>query len=284
MVWGVDGLRVDLGRRRALDGVTLDVPNGTVTGVIGGDGAGKTTLLRVLAGAAVPTAGIVRRPPPERVGYMSAGPGVYLDLSVTENLTFVATAYGMSDDRLDERLEPLLARTGLGDARGRLGGQLSGGMRQKLALAMALLPEPDLLVLDEATTGVDPVSRMELWRLIAGAAAAGAAVVFSTTYVDEAERAAHVLVLHEGRPLVAGTPDQVIAATPGTVLTCSTRPDGLEAWRRGSTWRAWSPDAHVPPGAARAEISLEDALIVAELAAGRVGTSAVGMTAEEVRA
>ena len=271
-VWGVTDLRVDLGRRRALDGVTLDVPNGSVIGVIGGDGAGKTTLLRTLAGAAAPTSGTVRRPAQDRVGYMSAGPGVYLDLSVSENLSFVATAYRLTGPAVAERLEPLLARTGLGDVRGRLAGKLSGGMRQKRALAMALLPAPDLLVLDEPTTGVDPVSRLDLWRLVASAAAGGAAVVFSTTYVDEAERAERVLVLHEGRPLASGSADEIIASMPGAVVTSNARPDGLEAWRRGQGWRAWSADGSVPNGTTPATVDLEDAMIVLELAAdARVG-------------
>ncbi len=280
MVWGVEDLRVDFGHRRALDGVTLDVPNGSVIGVIGGDGAGKTTLLRALAGASSPTSGVVRRPPPERIGYMSAGPGVYLDLSVSENLSFVATAYGLSRERSAERQEPLLARTGLGEARDRLAGQLSGGMRQKLALAMALLPAPDLLVLDEPTTGVDPVSRLDLWRLAAAAAAAGAAVAFSTTYVDEAERAERVLVLHEGRPLASGSADDIIASTPGAVVASSIRPEGLEAWRRGAGWRAWSPDGHVPNDAERATVDLEDAMIVLELAAAARAPDAASVRAQ----
>ncbi|HET9560317.1 MAG TPA: ABC transporter ATP-binding protein, partial [Actinomycetota bacterium] len=136
---------------------------------------------------------------------------------------------------------------------------------QKLALAMAVAHEPDLLILDEPTTGVDPVSRAELWRLLAASAAGGAAVVVATPYLDEAERAATVLVLDRGRSLLAGTPDEVVAATPGLVVDAAARPDGIPSWRRGSRWRAWSPDGSTPPGTGPATLDLEDAVIVAQL-------------------
>jgi ABC-2 type transport system ATP-binding protein len=269
--WGADDLTVRYGAKLALDGVRLEVPDGRITMVVGGDGAGKTTLLRALAGAVRPSGGGVRRPPALRVGYVSAGPGVYRDLTVDENLAFSGGAYGLRGQRLAGRADELLRRTGLLAARGRLGGQLSGGMRQKLALAMALLHEPDLLVLDEPTTGVDPVSRTELWRLLAHAAAGGAAVVLSTVYLDEAARAAGVLVLDEGRTLLAGPPGELVAATPGAVLDAPARPDGAEArgrasWRRGPRWRLWSADGSgLGAGAERVAPDLEDAVIVASL-------------------
>lgn len=197
--WGVRDLTVRYGRHTALDGVTLDVPAGAVTAVIGGDGAGKTTLLRALAGVAPAASGSVGRPERRRIGYVAGAAGVYKDLSVDENVGFVARAYGVDPREAARRRDALFATTGLTGTGERLAGRLSGGMRQKLAFALAMLHEPELLILDEPTTGVDPVSRAELWRLIARAAAAGAAVVVSTTYLDEAQRAANILLLEDGR-------------------------------------------------------------------------------------
>jgi ABC-2 type transport system ATP-binding protein len=263
--WGCSGLGVRYGGTVALQDVSFEAPAGSVAAVVGGDGAGKTTLLRALAGTVRPSAGTVRRPDVRRLGYVSAGPGVWSDLTVEENLSFSGRAYGLGADELGRRIAGLLERTGLTGARDRLAGRLSGGMRQKLALAMAVAHQPDLLILDEPTTGVDPVSRAELWRLLAGAAAGGAAVVVATTYLDEAERAATVLVLDRGRSLLAGTPDEVLAATPGLVVEGPARPEGLPAWRRGARWRAWSSGGSTPPGTGAAAFDLEDAVIVAQL-------------------
>ena len=126
--------------------------------------------------------------------------------------------------------------------------RLSGGMRRKLGFALASLHEPDVLLLDEPTTGVDPVSRTELWRLMAGAAGAGTTVVFATTYLDEAERCAQVLALDRGRALAQGPPDEVAAALRGTLFRAPVRgPDG-RSWRRGHDWRVWAPhDAAANP-------------------------------------
>jgi ABC-2 type transport system ATP-binding protein len=264
-LWGCWGLGVRYGGTVALDDVTFEVAAGSVAAVVGGDGAGKTTLVRALAGTVRPAAGTVRRPDRRRLGYVSAGPGVWADLTVDENLSFAGRAYGLSADQLEVRVGALLERTGLAAARDRLVARLSGGMRQKLALAMAVAHEPELLLLDEPTTGVDPVSRAELWRLLASAAADGAAVVVATTYLDEAERAASVLVLDRGRALLAGTPDEVLAATPGLVVEGPARPDGVPSWRRGARWRAWSADGSTPPGTSPVSLDLEDAAIVAQL-------------------
>jgi ABC-2 type transport system ATP-binding protein len=263
--WGCRGLTVRYGPTVACQDIGFEVAAGTVAAVVGGDGAGKTSLLRALAGSVRPAAGTVRRPPRDRLGYVSAGPGVWADLTVDENLSFAGRAYGLEAAELGRRIDRLLERTGLADARDRLAGRLSGGMRQKLALAMAVAHEPDLLILDEPTTGVDPVSRAELWRLLAASAAGGAAVVVATTYLDEAERAASVLVLDRGRALLAGTPDEVLAATPGVVVEGTGRPRGVPSWRRGARWRAWSPDGSVPAGTSPATLDLEDAVIVAQL-------------------
>ena len=147
--------------------------------------------------------------------------GVYTDLTVDENIAFAGGAYGLAGDERERRAARLLEQTGIAAARGRLAGRLSGGMRQKLAFALAMLHEPKLLVLDEPTTGVDPVSRSELWRLIAGAAADGAAVLVTTTYLDEAERAARVLVLDGGHAVAAGPPEAVAAALPRPLATAA---------------------------------------------------------------
>jgi ABC-2 type transport system ATP-binding protein len=264
--WGVRGLGVRYGGRSALDDVTFEVAARSVAAVVGGDGAGKTSLLRALAGVVRPSAGTVSRPDERRIGYVSAGGGVWDDLTAAENLEFAGRAYGLGAGRLRSRTAGLLERTGLAAARDRLAGRLSGGMRQKLALAMALVHEPELLVLDEPTTGIDPVSRVELWRLLAGAAAAGAAVALATTYLDEAERAATVLVLDQGNALLSGTPEEVLDAVPGRVVEAAARPAGVPAWRRGARWRAWSPDGAPLPGAAEVAADLEDAVVVAQLA------------------
>lgn len=263
--WGVRDLTVRYGGRLALDRVSLRVPAGQVTAVVGGDGAGRTTLLRCLAGALAPSGGRVTRPSPGRIGYLPASSGVYPDLTVTQNLAFRAAAYGLPAPRARERTAELLDRAGLTAAARRLAGNLSGGMRQKLGVIAALLHEPDLLILDEPTTGVDPVSRVDLWWLIARAAADGAAVVFATSYLDEAERALAVLVLDAGRELASGTPAQITAAMPGTLRVADERPPGEEgrrSWRRGRRWRVWDP-AGQPPGATP---DLQDAVTVASLA------------------
>lgn len=264
---GVDGVTVRFARTVALDDVSLDVPAGEVTGVVGGDGAGKTTLLRLLAGALAPTAGSVRRPPAGRIGYLASSSGTYPDLSVDENLAFAATAYGVAPAEARRRAADHLERTGLARARDRLARQLSGGMRQKLGTIRALLHRPELVVLDEPTTGVDPVSRADLWWLIARAAADGAAVLLSTTYLDEAERAARLLVLDAGRNLATGTPAGIVASMPGAIRSVGERPAGeagRRAWRRRAAWRVWDPGDR-PDASDSLPPDLQDAVTVLAL-------------------
>jgi ABC-2 type transport system ATP-binding protein len=239
--------------------------------VVGGDGAGKSTCLRTLVGLVRPQAGSVRRPAKERIGYVPATAGLYADLTVQQNLDFSARAYRLPAAQREEREQQLLERTGLAGVRRRLGGQLSGGMQRKLAVALALLHAPDLLVLDEPTTGVDPVSRAELWRLISAAAAQGTAVVVATTYVNEAARAASVVLLEAGKVLASGSPDAILRGVPGVVGTAphpraGGRPGPL-SWRRGAGWRVWAPDGELPAGAERTGPDFDDAVVVAELAA-----------------
>lgn len=265
MSWGVRAVTVRFGARVALDGVTLSAPTGTVTAVVGGDGAGKSTLLRVLVGGRRPDTGTVHRPDRRQIGYFPGAAGVYPDLSVAENVDFAAQAYRARDR---QRRARLLAAAGLAGVPDRLAGQLSGGMRQKLGLVMAMLHEPQLLVLDEPSTGVDPVSRAELTWLVNRAAAAGTAVVMSTAYLDEAERASQVLVLDRGRVLRSGEPEAVVNDLPGRVVHTRQRPETELAWRRGDGWQLWLPPGATAPAPADAtpvRPDLEDAVIVAAL-------------------
>jgi ABC-2 type transport system ATP-binding protein len=265
--WGASGISVRFGGRLALDQVSISVPAGLLTAVVGGDGAGKTTLLRCVAGALAPAQGTVSRPDAHRIGYLPPSTGLYDDLSVEENLRFRSAVYAVPDRDGGATVGEYLERAGLAAARDRLAGQLSGGMRRKLGVIAAMLPGPELLILDEPTTGVDPVSRADLWWLIARAAAAGAAVLMSTTYLDEAARAARVLVLDAGRTLAAGTPAEIVAAVPGTIAVTSRRPEGTQerrrAWRRAGAWRSWQPVAVT--GSVLVTPDLQDAVCVAAL-------------------
>ncbi len=264
MKWGTESLDTVFGSRKVLDDVDLDLEPGSITTVVGGDGAGKSTLARVMLGLIQPSAGRVVRPQPHEIGYQSESSGVWPDLTVDENLRFVGGAHRMSPVDLKSRMEDVLEFTQLGSARDRLAQNLSGGMRQKLGVAMALLPQPPLLLLDEPTTGLDPVSRSDIWMMIAAAAAEGCGVMVNTAYVDEAERGARVLALEAGGMLASGTVAEVRRAMPGTVVVTGSRPDNRFSWRRGRLWRTWYADGG-PPGAEAVEPDLSDLLIVAAL-------------------
>ena len=263
---GAYGVRVRYGHVVALDDVTLAVPAGAVTAVVGGDGAGKSTLLSALAGTVPLADGTVVVPDRRRVGVMPARGGTWAELTVDEHVDFVGAVHGLRGAELDRRRDRLLTATGLRDARHRLASALSGGMRQKLAFGLATLHDPALVVLDEPSTGVDPASRVDLWRLVAKAASAGAAVVLATTYLDEAERAAFVLVLHEGRELLSGPPDEIVRRAPGHVrrVAAGAQPPA-RTWRRGRELRAWFPDDAQPVGEP-VRLDLEDAVVAAALA------------------
>ncbi|GAA4991988.1 hypothetical protein GCM10023205_75470 [Yinghuangia aomiensis] len=260
--WGAREVTVAFGATTALDAVSLAAVPGQVAAVVGGDGAGKTTLLRTLVGRIRPQSGRVEAPATADCGFMPTGAsGVWQDLTVAENLAFVAAAYHLAGPAYDQRRAHLLRTAGLDHAEDRLAGALSGGMRQKLAFCLAILHEPKLLVLDEPSTGVDPVSRVDLWRLISRAAADGTAVVMATTYLDEAERASTCLVLDQGHALAMGAPADILARTPGTVTT-GDRPAGRPelSWRRGHATRSWHPG---PPGPGEQAVApdMEDAVI-----------------------
>ncbi len=266
--FGVTDVSVDIHGHKALSGISLDVPAGMVTAVVGGDGAGKSTLLRCLVGLVMPSSGRVDRPRKSQIGYMPASSGTWRELSVAENVEFVCRAYNLRGAKLARRSAQLLERAGLSESTGRLAGQLSGGMRQKLGFCLAMLHEPPLLVLDEPSTGVDAVSRVELWRLIAQAAAHGAAVLMATTYLDEAERAGSVLVLDAGTQLLAGEPAEVLAAMEGSIVEVARPTNPMMAWRRGAEFHEWRPDDGPPTGRTLTP-DLEDLVIAQMLRSGR---------------
>ncbi|WP_377703371.1 ATP-binding cassette domain-containing protein [Pseudoduganella sp. UC29_71] len=223
----------------ALGGVSLAVPAGALTALVGPDGAGKTTLLRLAAGLMSPSAGelqvlgidVARHPQQvqDRISYMPQRFGLYEDLSVQENLDLYADLHGVPADVRRERFARLLHMTDLQRFTERPAGKLSGGMKQKLGLACTLVRSPELLLLDEPTVGVDPLSRRELWDIVQQLVdEQGLTVVVSTSYLDEAERCAHVCVLHEGLVLASGTPESIRSRAQG-LCYLATPPAGVTA-------------------------------------------------------
>lgn len=200
-------------KRPALAGISARIRSGIVTGLVGPDGAGKTTLMRLIAGLMLPTsgqvvvheAGVLR----EIIGYMPQKFGLYEDLSVLENLTLHADLRGVVGEERASAFRRLLEFTDLAAFTSRLAGKLSGGMKQKLGLACALLGRPRLLLLDEPGVGVDPISRRELWKMVHDLIGQGLTVLWSTAYLDEAELCAEVLLLNEGQLLFAGAPSDL---------------------------------------------------------------------------
>ncbi|MDO5719339.1 MAG: ATP-binding cassette domain-containing protein [Actinomycetaceae bacterium] len=269
MSFRVEGVSVRFGQTSALKDVSCVFQPGRITAVTGGDGAGKSTLLKLLAGAVKADLGSYRVPQKSDIGVLPTSGGVWNNLSVWENLEFVGRAYDMSPDDWQERGKKLLEYARLHDVKERVAGHLSGGMRQKLGFIMATLHRPRLLLLDEPTTGVDPVSRNEMWRLLTAAAAEGAAVVFSTTYLDEAERAHQLLLLHEGSVIASGTPQSVLDNTPGTIYRAhrTDAPAGIfdkrDMWTRGNYVYVWTkePGARPPQGFSEPPLDLETASI-----------------------
>jgi ABC-2 type transport system ATP-binding protein len=214
------------GATKALAGLSLEVKRGEMFGLIGPDGAGKTTAIRLMCGLLHHDDGQLRvlgldpvrahRALTERVGYLSQRFSLYGDLTIDENIAFFAEVHGVRD--YGRRRDQLLAMTQLTPFRARLADRLSGGMKQKLALACTLVHEPDLILLDEPTTGVDPVSRREFWKLLSEFLANGITILMSTPYLDEAERCTRVALVHEGRVLAADEPDRLRHLIPGRML------------------------------------------------------------------
>lgn len=262
---GVRHATVSFGDVPALDDVSVDVPQGSIVALVGGDGAGKTTLLRALVREIALDRGEVHAPDKPDIGFLPASSGSWASLTVSQNLDFAGTIYGLDGDELVDRRAELLQVADLTDASDRLASQLSGGMRRKLGFCMAVVHRPSLLVLDEPSTGVDPVSRIDLWRLIATAAADDTAVIMSTTYLDEAERAAHLLVMDSGHVLTEGSYDEVRTAFAGTVTSGEpVRHDW--SWRRGRDRHEYWPESDPPSHLAVVEPDLEDIVIALSLA------------------
>jgi ABC-2 type transport system ATP-binding protein len=220
------GVEKRYGATRALDSMSLTVARGEMFGLIGPDGAGKTTAIRLICGLLHADGGSLRvlgldpvrehRQLTERVGYLSQRFSLYGDLSIDENIAFFAEIHRVRDYR--RQRDQLLELTQLTPFRSRLASRLSGGMKQKLALACTLVHEPQLILLDEPTTGVDPVSRREFWKLLAAFLERGVTIVMSTPYLDEAERCARVALVHEGRVLALDTPMGLRTLIKGPLL------------------------------------------------------------------
>ena len=220
------GVRKVFGSVTALDALDLQIERGEMFALVGPDGAGKTTLLRILAAVLRQDRGEVRvlgrelprerRMLKRRIGYLSQGFSLYGDLSVEENLAFFAEIYGMRE--YAQRREELLEFTRLAEFRSRLAGRLSGGMKKKLALACALIHRPELIILDEPTTGVDPVSRRDFWVILGELLHEGLSIAVATPYLDEAERCGRVGLLERGRFLKIGRPEEIKGAIRGRIF------------------------------------------------------------------
>lgn len=266
------GVTKTYGAVAALSGVSFAVPRGAMFGVIGPDGAGKTTAIRIACGLLHATSGTVRvlghdpvrehRRITGAVGYLSQRFSLYGDLTIDENVAFFAEIHGVREYRAMR--DQLLDMTQLTPFRTRRADRLSGGMKQKLALACTLVHEPELLILDEPTTGVDPVARREFWKLLSEFLSRGLSIVMATPYLDEAERCGRVLLLHEGRVLAVDTPAALQGAYAGRlfeVVTATDRPplDALAAVPGVSDAQGFGGRAHVTV-AARHEGDVESGI------------------------
>jgi len=227
-------LHKSFGANHAVDGVSLHVDPGEAYGLVGPDGAGKTTTLRLIVAALHADRGsvsilghdVAREPEQARaqIGYLAQRFSLYGDLTVLENLRFFAQVRGMGGARLADRARQLLGFVGLDGVEGRRADALSGGMKQKLGLACALVHEPPVLLLDEPTAGVDPITRQDFWQLIIRVLGQGTAVIVSTPYMDEAARCNRVGFMYSGRLLIEGAPRELTASMNGLVLELAAHP------------------------------------------------------------
>ncbi len=261
---------------QALNDVSLQAIKGKVTGLIGADGAGKTTLIRITAGLLIPSSGRVTLlgldsvanslEIQSRIGYMPQKFGLYQDLTVMENMTLYADLQGVPKKERNHRYDRLLTMTDLAKYTDRPAGALSGGMKQKLGLACALIKSPELLLLDEPTVGVDPVSRRELWKIVYELVEDdGIGVFVSTAYLDEAEQCDHLLILHHGKLLAEGAPEQFISNMAGRVSLVT--PSKTTTSRQIYTHLSGIPgivDTTIRSGRVRIVLEDEDTTIITE--------------------
>lgn len=235
----VKNVRKTFGEISAVTEASFAVDQGTLVGMIGSDGAGKTTLLRIIATMIPPTSGsvtvagmdaVTRRDAVKALlGYMPQRFGLYPDLTVDENLDFFMDIYGITGAERSRRREKYLGFSNLTPFVRRKAGDLSGGMKQKLALACVLIHQPRLLILDEPTNGVDPVSREEFWEILAEMKASGMTLLVSTAYLDEGENCDRLVILHKGRILAQGTPEAVCSGYPDLETAMMKRIEAVDA-------------------------------------------------------
>jgi ABC-2 type transport system ATP-binding protein len=276
----VDRIGHRFGDLAALEDVSLAVARGELFGIVGPDGSGKTTMMRILAGVLPPTsgdvvvAGVSVRTNPEgvkdRIAYMSQRFGLYGDLTVRENIEFYATLYQVPRPDRTRRLERLYEFSRLGPFADRLAGKLSGGMKQKLSLCCALIHEPEVLLLDEPTFGVDPISRRELWLIVHEMVARGMTALVSTAYLDEAERCDRVAMLQKGRLVALDAPPALQERLAGRALSIETdRPRRAAEVLRGHALvrsiAAFGAALHVTMTRDDAARHLEESLVAASL-------------------
>ena len=277
---------------QALDGVSFEAPRGMLTALVGPDGAGKTTLMRLVAGLLRADSGelivlgvdVAADPQQiqERISYMPQRFGLYEDLTVAENIDLYADLHGVSPEARAERYPRLMTMTALGPFKDRLAGKLSGGMKQKLGLACTLVRSPELLLLDEPTVGVDPLSRRELWEIVRQLVdTQGLTVLLSTAYLDEAERCGHVIVLHQGKVLAQGRPSDITDIARGRVFVAEL-PAGQSA-RAVQSRLLDEPDViDAVPDAGRVRFVRADSSVTAAArAAATAAESAAGSGAAE---
>ena len=235
----INGLGKDYGAVKALQGVSLEVAPGELFCISGPDGAGKSTLLRILAGTLKPDSGTleilgangIHRPPELRysVGYMPQRFAIYADLTAEENIEFYCAFYGLAPDAMHDRVEYLLQLTRLQRFRKFRAGNLSGGMKQKLVLACALVHEPQLMILDEPTTGIDPLSRREFWAILTDYLSRGKTIIYSTVYLEEALRSNRIALMDSGTIKVCDTPEKLLERVRGRRFFVATDAHGQAA-------------------------------------------------------